>query len=72
MPKSFESNMANALNIHELKPVAKRIEKYQAQLEETLNFEQKKLLNNLLCNKSKAMGLIAIHCVNSKPALKNM
>lgn len=64
MSKSFESNMAKQLKLKELATVAKRIEKYQSELEDTLNDRQKMLLNNLLCKKSKATAIIAMHCIN--------
>ena len=48
MSKSFESNMAKELKLKERTAVAKRIEKYQAELEATLNDRQKILLNNLV------------------------
>lgn len=64
MSKSFEINMAKELKLKELEVIAKRIEKYQAELENTLNDKQKMLLNNLLSNKSKATAIIAMHCIN--------
>ncbi|MEG2243808.1 MAG: hypothetical protein RSC87_10080 [Muribaculaceae bacterium] len=41
MSKSFESNIAKELKLKELAAVARRIEKYQTQLEEILSDSQK-------------------------------